>query len=171
MIKTAPNRRTQPSAHQPPRAPNVEVQRDFDHLDQESVPITVAIDIAKTEGADAQRELLKAYESQQLNGTSLRVVKRLIETRRLFGKTRGVGSRGMIKKAPSVDAFVLAYRKEAERQKALIQKANLAETKLLFVVTALGKLLSNENFTNLLRAENLATMPEYLAGQIKTASQ
>jgi len=128
--------------------------------------ISVAIDIAKTEGVDAQRELLKAYESKQLNFASIRIVKRLMESRRIFGKSRGIGQRDKTQKHPSADALVLAYRKEADRQKCIIQKTTIAENRLLFIVTALQKLLSNENFINLLRAENLGTMPEYLADRI-----
>jgi len=134
------------------------------------LPITVAIDIAKTEGIDEQRELLKAFESKQLNYMSLRVVKRLIEQRRIFGKSRGTGPRDKTQKRPSADSLVLAYRKEADRQKAIIQKAGIAENRLLFIVTALQKLLSNENFINLLRAENLGTMPDYLADRINKNS-
>ena len=101
---------------------------------------------------------------------SLRVVKRLIEQRRIFGKSRGTGPRDKTQKRPSADSLVLAYRKEADRQKAIIQKAGIAENRLLFIVTALQKLLSNENFINLLRAENLGTMPDYLADRINKNS-
>jgi hypothetical protein len=39
--------------------------------------------------------------------------------------------------------------------------------RLLFIVTALRSLLADENFTTLLRAEDLDTMPDYLGEQIK----
>jgi ParB family chromosome partitioning protein len=109
-----------------------------------AVPISVAIDISATDSVEAQRELLKAYESKQLTFSSLRVVKRLIDQRRIFGKS-----------------------KAAERQRALVQKAAVAEERLLFIVTALKSLVADENFTTLLRAEDLDTMPEYLGEQIK----
>ena len=130
------------------------------------VPITVAIDIAKTDGPEAQRELLKAYQDKTLTFTSLRVVKKLIEQRRLFGKTRCRGPR-QAEQTPSADSFVSAYRREMDRQKKLIRKAAIAEERLLIVVTALKNLLADENFTTLLRAENLNTMPEYLAECMK----
>lgn len=131
------------------------------------VPITIAIDIAKTDGLDAQRELLKAYEDKKLTFTSLRVLKRLIEQRRVYGKSRARGPRDTTP-APSADSFVSAYRREADRQKKLIRKAAVAEEKLLFIVTALKALLGDDHFTTLLRAEHLNTMPEYLAERIKT---
>lgn len=126
------------------------------------VPITVAIDIAKTDSPEAQRELLKAYQDKTLTFTSLRVVKKLIEQRRLFGKTRCRGPR-QAEQTPNADAFVSAYRREMDRQKKLIRKATFAEEKLLTVITALKHLLADEHFTTLLRAENLNTIPELLA--------
>ena len=53
------------------------------------IPLWVAIDIAKTDTIETQRELLKAYENKQLDYLSIRSVKRLIEQRRLLGKQRG----------------------------------------------------------------------------------
>lgn len=131
------------------------------------VPISVAIDISKTESPEAQRELLKAYETKKLTLSSLRVVKRLIEQRRIFGKSRGTGPRGT-GQSPSADSFVNAYRRETERQRTLVKKAALAEERLLFIITALKSLLANEDFTTLLRAENLNTMPEYLVERIRS---
>lgn len=131
-----------------------------------AVPICVAIDIAKTDNIEAQRELLKAYETKKLTLSSLRVVKRLIEQRRIFGKSRSNGPRNT-GQAPSADSFVNAYRREADRQRALVQKAAVAEERLIIIVTALKTLLADENFTTLLRAEDLNTMPEYLAEQIR----
>lgn len=125
------------------------------------IPLWVAIDIAKTDTVETQRELLKAYENKQLNYLSIRTVKRLIEQRRLIGKQRG--GRGLGQKGrTSVESMVSAYRKESQRQKLMVKKAKVCDARLSFVVTALNKLLADENFVTLLRAESLATMPKYL---------
>ena len=124
------------------------------------IPIWVAIEIAKTDGIETQRELLKAYENKQLNHSSIRTVKRLIEQRRLIGKLRGGGTRPSTK--TSAESLVNAYRQESQRQKLMVKKARLCDARLTFVLTAFSKLLADENFVTLLRAENLATMPKYL---------
>jgi ParB family chromosome partitioning protein len=62
---------------------------------------------------------------------------------------------------------VRTYRQEVERQKLLVKKAKLCESRLLFIVSALKELFEDENFVNLLRAESLNSMPKYLAEQIK----
>jgi len=61
---------------------------------------------------------------------------------------------------------VRAYQNEVERQKLMVKKAELVQQRLLFVTQALRQLLGNENFTNLLRAESLDTLPQYLAERV-----
>lgn len=57
------------------------------------IPLWVAIDISKTDSVEMQRELLKAYQSKQLNYLSIRKVKRIMDKRRLIGKQKGDGPR------------------------------------------------------------------------------
>jgi ParB family chromosome partitioning protein len=130
------------------------------------IPLGVAIDIAKTDGVETQRALLKAYEKKQLNQASIRDVKKLMEQRRFMGKQRGSGGRGSRKNRPSAENLVSAYRRESEKRKLLVRKARLCEERLLFVVTAFSKLTANENFVTLLRAESLATMPKVLGDKV-----
>jgi len=48
----------------------------------------------------------------------------------------------------------------------MVKKAEFSQQRLLFVVGALRELLADENFTNLLRAEGLVTLPKYLADRV-----
>jgi ParB family chromosome partitioning protein len=130
------------------------------------IPLGVAIDIAKADGAETQRALLRAYEKKQLNQASIRDIKKLMEQRRFMGKQRGSGGRGSRKNRPSAENLVSAYRRESEKRKLLVRKARLCEERLLFVVTAFSKLTANENFVTLLRAESLATMPKVLGEKV-----
>ena len=125
------------------------------------IPLGVAMDIAKADSPELQRELLKAYESKQLNQVSIRTVKRLIDQRKIIGKTRQ-NDLQYRRTRTSAESLVNAFKRESQRQKALIKKARLCEAKLLFIITAFNKLLADENFVNLLRAEGLAQMPAYL---------
>ena len=52
------------------------------------------------------------------------------------------------------------YRRESQKQRLMVKKARICETKLLFVVTALRRLVADDHFATLLRAEELATMPK-----------
>lgn len=126
------------------------------------IPFGVAMDIAKTDGVEMQRELLKAYESKQLNYLSLRVVKRVMDQRRFLGKQAGGDGRGPRKSRTSAESLVNAYRRESQKQKLMVKKARVCEAKLLFVVTAFRKLLEDEHYRTLLRAEAMGTMPKAL---------
>jgi ParB family chromosome partitioning protein len=130
------------------------------------IPLSVAIEIAKTDGIETQRALLKAYEKKQLNHASIRDIKKLMEQRRFMGKQRGSGGRNSRKNRPSAENLVSIYRRESEKRKLLVRKARICDERLLFVVTAFSKLTANEHFVTLLRAESLATMPKILGEKV-----
>jgi ParB family chromosome partitioning protein len=129
------------------------------------IPLGVAMDIAKAENPEMQRELLKAYETKQLNQVSIRTVKRIMDQRQFIGKERDTDTRQR-KARTSAESLVNAYRRESQRQKLLIRKARLCDAKLVFIVTAFNKLLADDNFIILLRAESLANMPKYVRDKI-----
>ena len=137
---------------------------------QGNIPLTVAMEIARTSGVDDQRELLKAYEKGQLNYVSIRMIKRIMDQRRLFGKRRKF-SESVRKSIASSDGMISAYRRESQKQKMLIKKAKLCDQKLTFLITAFAKLAGDENFINLLRAESLPTMPKFLSLKISDAQK
>ena len=125
------------------------------------IPLSIAIEIAKADSPELQRELLKGYESKQFNYASIRAIKRLMDQRRFGGKQREANPRARTSRT-SVESLVNTYKRESQRQKLLVKKARVCEAKLLFVVTAFGKLLGDEYFVTLLRAEALADMPKYM---------
>ncbi len=141
---------------------NAGEERLLDAASSGRIPLGVAMDIAKADTVETQRELLKAYESKQLNQLSIRTVKRLIDQRRFAGKQRDTNSRAGRNRLTSAESLVNAYRRESQKQKLMIRKAKICDAKLVFIVTAFDKLLSDENFVTLLRAESLSTMPKYL---------
>jgi len=130
------------------------------------VPLGVAIDIAKTENIEMQRELLKAYEGKQLNQFSIRAVRKLMDQRQFFGKQCGSVATNDKKVRLSADGLVSAYRRESQKQKLMVKKARVCEAKLLFVVTAFNKLMADANFVTLLRAESLPTMPKDIGDKL-----
>jgi ParB family chromosome partitioning protein len=141
---------------------NAGEERLLDAASSGRIPLGVAMDIAKTDSVEAQRELLKAFETKQLNYLSIRTVKRIIDQRRFAGKQRDSNSRPGRNRLTSAESLVNAYRRESQKQKLMIRKAKICDAKLVFIITAFDKLLSDENFATLLRAESLSTMPKYL---------
>ncbi len=130
---------------------------------RELIPIGVAMDIARTGDVESQRELLAAYQKKQVNQASIRIIKRLIDQRRLLGKEL---ARRAKKSEASSEKLIRAFRKDADRKRSLVRKARVCENRLLFIVGACRKLMADEDFRNLLRAEKLTSMPEFLAEKL-----
>lgn len=130
-------------------------------VEDHRIPITTAIAIAGAGSEEVQQVLQAAYESGDLRGRKLLAARRLIEVRGLYGKASGRAGVGRPKGARFSSAvLVRAYNKEVERQKQLIRKADLVEQRLAFLAAALGGLLRDEHFVDLLRAEGLPTLPK-----------
>lgn len=132
------------------------------------IPVSLAVEIARTEDIAAQRELLKAYENKQLTGAAIRYIKKLTNQRQFFGKKKGRTQAA--KTLTSGESLVKAYQKEAVRQKALVRKAKFCEARLLFISTAFSKLMKDGHFATLLRAEQLPTIPKPLADMLSTSN-
>jgi len=129
------------------------------------IPLGVAMDIAKADSPELQRELLKGFESKELNQFAIRTVKRLIDQRRFVGKGRDIEA-DKKKSRTNADSLINAFKRESQKQRLIVKKARLCDAKLVITVTALGKLLGDENFFNLLRAESLADIPQYLQDKL-----
>lgn len=129
------------------------------------IPPSIAIEISKAKDGDVQDALAEAYETKSLPGNQLLAIRRIIEQRNASGK--GInGTRATPRKRVTTDSLVRAYLRETERQKALIKKATLAQSRLVFLVNAVRKLLADEHFSTLLRAEGLTSIPKPLAERL-----
>lgn len=141
-------------------------------VERNQIPISVAVEIADADDGDMQRALSEAYERNQLRGNRLAVARRILQTRQRQGKgLRRVKSMGNRKRKFTANAMVLAYKKEAERQRAMIKKSNLTEHRLMFLTNALKELFTDENFMTLLRAEGLDTVPRQIVDLVDQSRQ
>jgi len=123
------------------------------------IPLWVAVEIAKADTEEMQRDLMKAFESKELNYLDIRKAKRLMDKRRLLGKQKGDGPRSS---RTSSEKIIATFRRESQRQKLMIKKSRVCDARLFNVVTAFNKLLADAHFLTLLRAESLETMPKFL---------
>lgn len=132
------------------------------------IPPNVAKEIARAKDGDVQRALADAYERKTIPGNQFIAIRRIVEQRNTIGKSiHSISSLNAVpKKKLTAAALVRAYQKEAERQKLLVKKATLTQTRLLFVVNALRHLMADRHFVTLLRAETITTLPRPLADRI-----
>src|SRR5207237_4015835 len=114
--------------------------------------------------------LADAYEAKVLPGKQILAIRRIIQQRNQMGKG-GSGTSGRAGSGAKVTAAALiqSYQKEADRQKLLVKKADLTQSRLLFVVNAMRHLFDDDNFVTLLRAEGMHTLPRPLAAQLEPA--
>jgi ParB family chromosome partitioning protein len=134
------------------------------------IPPTVAMEIVKAKDGDMQNALTEAYAQKLLPGRQVLAIRKIIESRELLGRqiSRSHGLAGKSHNKISAQSLVKAYKKESDRQRAFIKNANLTKGRLVLIVESLKRLLDDENFVNLLRAEQLMTMPRQIADLLPT---
>lgn len=136
------------------------------------MPLATALEIARAgnDEGNIQKALQDAYESGQLRGRQLIQARRIIERRHTLGRSV---ARRIARKAADVtsSSLVRSYKREVDRQKLMVRKSEFAQQRIMFVVGALRELFADENFTTLLRAEGLETLPKYLAERIWAGGQ
>ena len=130
------------------------------------MPLRIAISVAAEDDEKVQSALQDAYENKSLRGSQLLVVRKVISQRKNKGKGIRKGNRPSNGK-PTSNELVRVYQKEASRQRMVIAKAKLCETRLVFAISALKELLRDEDFVTLLRAESLDTLPKYVAERVE----
>jgi ParB family chromosome partitioning protein len=127
------------------------------------LPIEAAVAIAAGTDTEVQRALSEAYEKGTLRGARLRTVQQLI-TKRRAAKSPRPGNATLT----SAD-LVRTYEHHTHQQRALIRRANVITQRLAILTSSLCRLLVDEHFVKLLRAEGLRTMPDYVARQSRGA--
>ena len=125
----------------------------------------MAVEISRSNEADLQNALADAYETGALRGDQLIKVRRLIERRRLMGKRYRTYA-NKTGRPFTANKLVQTYKDEVHRQKLMVKKAEVNEQRLLFLLSALRRLLSDEHFRTLLRAEGFADIPQPLAERL-----
>ncbi|MBP7818060.1 MAG: ParB N-terminal domain-containing protein [Phenylobacterium sp.] len=140
-------------------------------VDNGVIPLTLAATIARSDDAGIQQALADAYADGKIKGKNVELVRRLLERRRRGG---GFGNqrfgRTSNRSRPTPEQLVQIFRKEADRQRLIAKKADFVQSRLLFIVQALKELRQDRDFGNLLRAEQLDTMPRALDARLSGAA-
>jgi len=131
------------------------------------LPITIAVQIAGVDDDAAQRMLVEAYERKAMKQATLSTFRRLLEQRKCFGKGYSNDARMRARRRTTADGLILAYKQETQRQKLMVRKARTCESRLLSLAAAFRALFADENFTTLLRAEDLDTLPKFLVERMQ----
>jgi ParB family transcriptional regulator, chromosome partitioning protein len=142
-------------------------QRLLRAVEAGQMPVSVAVLISQTEDNEVQNVLQQAYEEKLLRGQRLLAAKKLIEQRRRRGKGYKTGPRRIDGTPLSSNALLRAYRQDVDRKRVLIRKSNGTKARLIFILEALRKLLSEPDFISILESEKLDTLPKNLAFRLQ----
>jgi ParB family chromosome partitioning protein len=123
------------------------------------IPHTTAVEIAKANSGEVQKALLETYVQGAYTSNQIAQIRHLVEQRQVNGKGGAPVRPRARKAATTASSLTRAYRREVERQNLVARKAELAHTRLLFVVSALRSLLKERLFVRILREESLNSMP------------
>lgn len=142
-------------------------QRLIVAVERGDIPLNAAIAIVGAGDDDRaiQTALQEAYEAGTLRGKNLLEARRVIERRKTLGKSIQHATPRKREAVTSL-SLVRTYQKEVDRQKLMVKKAEFAQQRLLFVVSALQQLMADDHFVTLLRAEGLDSMPKQLADKV-----
>jgi len=136
-------------------------QRLLQAVEKRVMPLWLAIEIARSSSEDVQVAMLSAYESKTLKGEQLIRVRRIISKREATGKK--LHSRLHTKEKTTPQKLLRTYQTEVRRQRLVLQNANIQEQRLLLIISAIKRFLSDDHFRTLLRAEGIKDIPEAVA--------
>jgi ParB family chromosome partitioning protein len=136
-----------------------------EHVEAGRLPVTVAVEIARGNDHAISLALSEAYQSGQLRGARLSVVRKLVAAR--ASKLETATETAKTRKRITPKELVRVYERTVQQQKALVAQAAKANSRILLLASIFRQLLADENFVNLLQIEKLSDMPQKLAERLK----
>jgi len=142
-------------------------ERLLNAVEKGKIPHSIAIEIARAKSGATQDVILQACKQTSLSGKQISKIRKLADERDHKGREIYVEGRRK-KENPGIvaAALVKTYREETDRRRMAIKKAELAQTRLLFIVNALRTLLNERMFVTLLREESMQKLPLLLLRRI-----
>ncbi len=128
-------------------------------LERGDLPHTVAMQIARAKNPGLQKALAEGYKAGTVNLAQVTAIMRRIDE---YERERtGPRQRG--------DAVSLNrhFCHETNEQRRLVQKAKVADSRIVFITSALRRLFSEDEFLVLLSTEGFGRMPSWLGERIK----
>jgi len=133
-------------------------------VDDGRIPIRIAIIISTGTNEQVQEALIEAYERGDLRGAKLVSARRIIAMR--LAKESRTGKTAPPKKILSAGTLIAEYERHVQSQRSAVTRLNAVTHRLMILSTAMKRLLQDENFVTLLRAESIQDIPKHLADRM-----
>jgi ParB family chromosome partitioning protein len=129
-------------------------------VDAGKIPLHIAIIISTGTNEEVQAALIDAYEKGDLRGSKLAAARRIVAMR--LAKEKTTGRTTLTKRKVSADVLIQEYEQHVQRQRAAVVRLNAVTHRLMILSAAMKRLLHDENFVTLLRAESILDIPSHL---------
>lgn len=128
------------------------------------IPLHLAVSISRATEEEAQVMLLEAYERGDLKGKKITVVRRILDQRLRSGKKgNNTFTRANTKRHMSPEDLARLYQRDTDHHRLIQKKAEHTQNALLLAQQIFKELFSDKAFCNLLKSENLTSVPQPLA--------
>lgn len=128
------------------------------------IPLHLAVSISRANDSAAQQLLLDAYDTGELKGRKVTIVRRILEQRARSGKQgKNAFAKAPTRKPMTPDELTKLYKREVEMHRRIQKKSEFTQQSLLLVRQIFKELFANKEFCTLLKAENLTSIPQPLA--------
>lgn len=134
------------------------------------IPLHLAVSISRAADSDAQQLLLDAYNSGELKGKKVSIMRRILEQRARSGKhgNNDMFGRANTKKKLSPEELTKLYQRDAEKHRLIQKKAEYTQNMLLVTCEIFKELFATSAFVELLKSENLTSVPQPLSGSARS---
>ncbi len=129
------------------------------------IPLHLAVSISRANDSEAQQLLIDAYESGDLKGKKVTIVRKILERRLHSGKavnTSFIKGDAPRRHMTSEDLAEL-YQRDTAKHRLIQKKAEHTQNSLLLAQQIFKELFSIEEFRSLLKNEELSTVPQPLS--------
>jgi ParB family chromosome partitioning protein len=83
-----------------------------------------------------------------------------------LAKDRTSGRTSLTKRTLSAGVLIEEYEQHVQQQRSVVARLNAVTHRLMILSTSIKRLLQDENFVTLLRAESIQDIPSHLAERI-----
>lgn len=129
-----------------------------------TLPLYLAVEIARSDSSQIQNILLDAYERNELKGKKINIVRKILDSRARIGKDTNnntYGSTNRVRKK-DIDDVIKLYEQSVQEKKEILTKSKIALESLSLSKQIIKELIQNENFSKILSSENLSTIPNII---------
>ncbi|MGO2347930.1 MAG: ParB/RepB/Spo0J family partition protein, partial [Providencia sp.] len=129
-----------------------------------TLPLYLAVEIARSDSSQIQNILLEAYENNELKGKKISIVRKILDSRERVGKKTNDLSYGISRNSRKKDiaSVISIYEKSVQERNEILAKSKVVQESLMLSKQIIKELIKNEKFLQVLASENLNLIPQFI---------